>query len=108
MSDENDIQILLIDGTAYPTKLHRKYRERKPVPVPDPAEVRAFVPGAVLEVLVEAGQAVERGQPLLVVEAMKMQNALMAAAAGTVGEVHVSTGALVEKGDLLVSLDLAD
>jgi biotin carboxyl carrier protein len=106
MSD--NIEILLIDGTAYPTRLHRKYRERKPVPVPDPTEVRAFVPGAVLEVLVEAGQEAERGQPLVVVEAMKMQNALTAAAAGTVGAVDVETGALVEKGDLLVNLDLAE
>jgi pyruvate carboxylase subunit B len=107
MSDENDLQILLIDGTAYPTRLHKKYRRRKPVPVPDPAEVRAFVPGAVLEVLVEPGQPVERGQALLVVEAMKMQNTLMAAATGTVSGVHVERGTLVEKGDRLVSLDLA-
>ncbi|MEN8149908.1 MAG: acetyl-CoA carboxylase biotin carboxyl carrier protein subunit [Planctomycetota bacterium] len=108
MSDTNDIEILLIDGTAYPTRLHRKYRDRKPVPVPDPSEVRSFVPGAVLEVLVEPGQAVTRGQPLLVVEAMKMQNALMAAADGTVADVLVETGTLVEKGDLLVNLNLAD
>ena len=108
MGNENDIEILLIDGTAYPTRLHRKYRERKPVPVPNPAETRAFVPGAVLSVLVEPGQAVERGQPLLVVEAMKMHNTLMAAAAGTVDQVNVEQGTLVEKGDLLVALTLAD
>ena len=107
MNEHDDLEILLIDGTAYPTRLPRKYRRRKPVPVPDPAEIRAFVPGAVLSVLVEPGQPVERGQALLVVEAMKMQNTLMASAAGTIAQVHVEPGALVEKGDRLVSLDLA-
>ena len=108
MGNENDIEILLIDGTAYPTRLHRKYRQRKPVPVPNPAEIRAFVPGAVLSVLIEPGQAVTRGTPLLVVEAMKMHNTLLASADGTVAAVNVEPGTLVEKGDLLVALELAD
>jgi len=108
MNDDTDLEILLIDGTAYPTRLHRKYRKRKPVQVPDPAQVRAFVPGTVLEVLVAPGQEVSRGQTLLVVEAMKMQNGLTAAAAGTVREVHFAPGALVSKGDRLVTIDLAD
>jgi len=107
MDDETDLKILLIDGTAYPTRLPRKYRQRKPVPVPDPREIRAFVPGAVLSVLVEPGQAVDRGGALLVVEAMKMQNTLTAAAAGTVAAVRVEPGSLVEKGELLVTLDPA-
>ena len=108
MTQDTDLEILLIDGTAYPTRLHRKYRERKPVPVPDAAQVRAFVPGTVLEVLVAPGQEVSRGQTLLVVEAMKMQNGLTATAAGTVREVHFAPGALVSKGDPLVTIDLAD
>jgi biotin carboxyl carrier protein len=104
MDRESELEVLIIDGTAYPTRLHEKYRRRKPVPVPDPTEVRAFVPGTVLEVLVEPGQEVERGQPVVVIEAMKMRNALTAAAAGTVGEVRVTPGMLVSKGDLLVSI----
>jgi len=104
MSEREELEVLLIDGTAYPTRFPRKYRIRKPVSLPDPREVRAFVPGAVLEVLAEPGQPVERGQALVVVEAMKMQNTIMAPARGVVGEIHVAPGALVEKGDRLVTL----
>ena len=67
-------------------------------------EVRAPMPGLVLRVLVEAGQAVEAGQGLVVLEAMKMENQLTAPAAGVVASVHAEAGAAVAKNDLLVEL----
>ena len=68
-------------------------------------EVRAPMPGLVLRVLVEAGQAVEAGQGVAVLEAMKMENELTAPATGTVAAVHAAAGDAVAKGDLLVELD---
>jgi biotin carboxyl carrier protein len=62
------------------------------------------MPGRVLRVLVEPGQAVEAGQGLVVVEAMKMENALTAAAAGVVAEIAVSEGSSVEAGRLLLRI----
>ena len=56
------------------------------------------MPGKVLQVLVEPGHTVEEGQPLLVLEAMKMENVIKATAAGTVSEVPVNEGDAVEKG----------
>ena len=56
----------------------------------------------VLEVLVEPGHAVEEGQPLLVLEAMKMENVIKATVAGTVSGVPVHQGDAVEKGALLI------
>jgi pyruvate carboxylase subunit B len=103
----SDYEIITVDATAYPTLLTRKYRERKPVRLPDPGELRAVVPGTILEVLVSDGQSVERGAPLVVLEAMKMQNTLMADADGTVSKVHVPEGALVMKGDLLAEIEVA-
>lgn len=67
-------------------------------------EVRAIIPGRVLSVAVAAGDSVEAGQQLLVVEAMKMQNELRAPRAGVVDRVAVGEGTTVELGDLLVVL----
>lgn len=68
-----------------------------------PSALHAPMPGLVLQVLVEPGQAVEAGQGLVVLEAMKMENELRADAAGTVAAVHVAPGTAVGKGELLVS-----
>lgn len=67
-------------------------------------EVRAPMPGLVLKVLVEAGQEVEAGGGLLVLEAMKMENELRAPSAGVVAAVHAQPGSAVGKGELLVEM----
>ncbi|MDC0666119.1 biotin/lipoyl-containing protein [Nannocystis radixulma] len=67
--------------------------------------VKAPMPGRVVRVLVSAGQSVERGAPLVIVEAMKMENELLAAVAGTVKAVHVGEGVAVDAGQALVELD---
>ena len=68
-------------------------------------EVRAPMPGLVLQVLVAPGDAVEEGQGLVVLEAMKMENELRAATAGTVAAVHAAPGDAVGKSDLLVEME---
>jgi pyruvate carboxylase subunit B len=67
--------------------------------------VKAPMPGKVLRILVEQGQAVEAGQGLIVVEAMKMENELKAAAAGTVKRLIAKSGDKVEKGTPLLELE---
>lgn len=69
-----------------------------------PAPLIAPMPGLVIRVAVEAGQAVEQGQPMVVMEAMKMENELRAASAGVVHAVRVTPGQAVEKGAVLVEL----
>ena len=66
--------------------------------------VAAAMPGRVLRVLVAAGDAVSAGQPLVVLEAMKMENEVKAPAAGTVVEVPVRAGQTVARGQVLVRL----
>lgn len=66
-------------------------------------ELRAPMPGRVVRVLCKAGDAVTRGQPLVVVEAMKMENELRAPDHATVAQVHVVEGASVEGGALLLT-----
>ena len=65
----------------------------------------APMPGKIVRVLVEPGEAVKPRQVMVVVEAMKMENELRAARAGTVSAVFVSEGQSVEAGTALVTVD---
>ncbi|HMD36978.1 MAG TPA: acetyl-CoA carboxylase biotin carboxyl carrier protein subunit, partial [Vicinamibacterales bacterium] len=67
-----------------------------------PQRIAAPMPGKVVRVLVKAGDAVQARQPIVVVEAMKMENELRAERDGTVAELHAREGLLVEAGSLLV------
>jgi len=67
--------------------------------------VAAPMPGKVIRVLVNAGDAVEAGQGLVVVEAMKMQNEMKAAHAGRVVEIRARAGETVGAGDTLLILE---
>lgn len=73
-----------------------------------PRPVVAPMPGMVLRVEVREGDKVERGQGVVIVEAMKMENELRADAAGTVTRVHVREGQAVEKDQVLVELGAPD
>jgi len=67
--------------------------------------VVASMPGKVVRVLVAPGDAVERGQGLVVVEAMKMQNEMKASRAGKVWTVSIQEGATVAAGDVLATIE---
>ncbi len=68
-------------------------------------EVRAPMPGLVLAVLVEEGQAVQAGDGLVLLEAMKMENELRATGDGVVQRVHVEPGDAVGKSALLIEFE---
>ncbi len=70
----------------------------------EPGTVAAPLPGRVLEVRVVEGAAVKAGDVLLVLEAMKMANEILAPQDGTVKAVHVKAGTAVEKGQPMVSI----
>jgi biotin carboxyl carrier protein len=67
-----------------------------------PTEVRAIIPGRVVSVAVNPGDAVTAGDRLLAVEAMKMENEVRAPRGGIVDRVAVGAGETVELGDVLV------
>jgi 3-methylcrotonyl-CoA carboxylase alpha subunit len=94
---------LFWDGVAYALA-----EEREGTPVSrrqDAGSLEAPMPGRVTAVKAQAGQHVKRGAELLVVEAMKMENALRAPRDGVVRAVHVSTGDMVAPGRPLVELE---
>jgi biotin carboxyl carrier protein len=71
----------------------------------DAASIKAPMPGRVVRVLVAVGDHVTAKQPVVVVEAMKMENELRTPRDGVVKEVHVTPGAAVESGAVLIVVD---
>lgn len=65
-------------------------------------ELKAPMPGLIVDIRVEPGQVVQKGDPLLVLEAMKMENILKAPADGTIGSIKAVLRANVTKGQVLV------
>ena len=79
--------------------------EDKPAAAPAAGlQVKSPLPGSVIKVLVSEGQAVKKGDTLLTLESMKMENAIMAEADGTVKQIAVTPGQNVMQDDLLIVL----
>ena len=68
-------------------------------------KVTAPMPGKILGVKASVGQAVKKGDVIIVLEAMKMENEVVAPEDGTVASINVSEGASVESGDVLATLN---
>ena len=106
-----------VNGTAYEIELEEltgaapapAAATAAPAPAPAPAaaapaggeQVTSPMPGTILSINVAAGDTVKRGQVLMVLEAMKMENEIMCPCDGKVASVNTSKGASVESGTLL-------
>ena len=76
----------------------------KAAPAAGGLQIKSPLPGSVIKVLVSEGQAVKKGDTLLTLESMKMENAIMAEADGTVKQIAVTPGQNVMQDDLLIVL----
>ncbi|HIW73936.1 MAG TPA: biotin/lipoyl-binding protein [Firmicutes bacterium] len=75
-----------------------------PAPAAGAETLNAPMPGTILDIKVKAGDTVEKGQVLLILEAMKMENEIMAPHDAVIAGVHVNKGDSVDSGKLLISL----
>ena len=119
---------ITVNGTAYDVAVEELAAGAAPAPVaqvaapvaapapaaPAPAakstgagsiKVASPMPGKILDVKTKVGDAVKKGQVLLILDAMKMENEVVAPEDGTVASVDVAVGAMVEAGDTLASLN---
>ena len=81
-----------------------KAEASKAAPAAGGVQVKSPLPGSVIKVLVSEGQAVKKGDTLLTLESMKMENAIMAEQDGTVQQIAVTAGQNVMQDDLLIVL----
>ncbi len=85
-------------------------RESTPAPVPMPSSVSencipAPMAGTIVRIFVKNGDPVNKGDVLLVLEAMKMENDVMASADGKIKSVDVTEGAIINAGDVLITME---
>ena len=99
---------LLIDDAVYHTKTNRMYDNRKPYQPIDPKKVTSFMPGNIQEVFVSAGDEVDEGDRLCILEAMKMKNIIIAPLKGVVKVINVAVGERVPKNHVLIELEQHD
>ncbi|HPE85969.1 MAG: biotin/lipoyl-binding protein [Bacteroidia bacterium] len=118
--DEN-IAKIEVNGTRYDVEIHRNVPTSKTPTLARPAvptrktnvqvtagsgahTIKAPLPGNILSVLVKEGEAVAKGQKLLVYEAMKMENDVLAEHDGIVKSIKISVGDSVLQGDTLIEI----
>jgi biotin carboxyl carrier protein len=80
-------------------------KEAKPKPVPGLSKIEAPLPGTIFKVKIKEGDAVKKGDQILVLEAMKMENNILAEIDGVVKKLYVSEGDAVLQGDILVEIE---
>ena len=103
--DESTIQKLVIDDVVYTTTYNKKFMKRKSYQAKNPKHVIAFIPGKIKKINVKRGSKVKEGDKLLILEAMKMNNAIFAPMKGVIKEVYVTQGISVAKDALLVEFE---
>jgi len=102
---------LLINGVSYnfsietPFSLERKKHRSSLSTESSTIRLKAPMPGKILEVMIKTGDSVKAGDTLLILEAMKMQNAILASTKGIIKKVLVKEGDATSKSDLLIELE---
>lgn len=103
--------VIKIDGNKYALRAQDKFDELlKKMGIDGQGsskakEVKAPMPGLVLEVMVKEGAEVKEGEPLLILEAMKMENILKSPSDGKIKSVNVKKGVAVEKNEVLLNFE---
>ena len=105
MNKNDKLGFLNIDTSLYHTRISNRFTNRKPYKPADQRIILSFIPGTVLDIFVEPGQDVSKGDILMILDAMKMQNKLKCSMDGRVKSIAVKKGDKVSKGTVLLELE---
>ncbi len=116
ISTTSDPKLFFVDlnGSRYPVRIQSNLDlliedmglnilEKK-----DAGDIYSPMPGLVIEVMVSEGDHVEEGQPLMILEAMKMENIIKSNGNGIVEKIEISQGQTIEKAQILISIKTAE
>jgi biotin carboxyl carrier protein len=96
--EEGTVSFLIINGISYTVS-------RSLTDVIESKEIRAPIGGRVVEVMAEEGQEIKKGNLLIILEAMKMENLIRASSTGRITHLLVQKGQSVKTGDVLLILE---
>jgi biotin carboxyl carrier protein len=94
-----------VTARKYKTQLTTKYKNRKPFEPVNPNDVYSSIPGTVNKFFVKEGDFVKEGEPILILEAMKMENIIRMPYDGIIKKIHVSDGVRIPKNSLMLELE---
>jgi biotin carboxyl carrier protein len=103
-SSKPRMESLEIGSIIYKTRLTAKFRNREIWVKPDEKKIEAVIPGNIQRIMAKEGDEVSAGTPLLILEAMKMRNEVLAPFTGVVRKIHVSEGEMVPRAHLLIEM----
>ncbi|VAW28414.1 hypothetical protein MNBD_BACTEROID07-1296 [hydrothermal vent metagenome] len=104
LEKDKTLRNFTIGGIYYKTSLTNKFKNREPYEEPNTNLVKAFIPGTIVEIKVKHGQKVLEGEPLLLLEAMKMRNIIIAPKDARIKKLWVKVNDLVSRNQLLIEL----
>jgi acetyl/propionyl-CoA carboxylase alpha subunit len=104
MEENPEYHIINYDGAIYKTLFSKKFQNRKAYVIPDPHKLFAFIPGTIIKVFVKEKQKVKKGEKLVVLQAMKMNNIILSPFNAVIKKVNVKAGESVPKAHLLIEL----
>jgi len=105
MSNKDELVGFKVLSMVYNTKITTKYKNRKPWQAPNPCEVHSYIPGTIIKINVKVGDKIKEGEPILVLEAMKMLNQIAMPFDGTIKQICVSEGDKVPKNELMIVVE---
>lgn len=106
MQTENqELVDFAVTARKYKTLLTKKYLNRKQWVNPSAYEIQSIIPGTILEIFVKEGDVVEEGSPLVILEAMKMQNRIQMPFTARIKKINVEIGAKIPRDMLMIELE---
>lgn len=102
--EENKKIIIKIDDSEYSTCSIPTYERKEKWEMPDDRNIKAIIPGTIVDIYVKEGSKVKKGDNMLVIQAMKMNNQILFNRDGIVDKILVSSGSIISKGQTLVVL----
>ena len=105
MEKPENLKIIVVGGTTYETRFTKKFERRVPYSPPDPRHVLCVIPGVVRALFIKPGSKVHARDRLMVIEAMKMENDVLAHRDGIIRNIQVAVGDVVTRGRALMDIE---
>lgn len=102
---ENEFVDFAVTARKYKTLLTEKYKTRKFWENPSPYEIQSYIPGTIIQIFVKEGKVVKEGEPLAILEAMKMQNKIEMPFTAKIKKIHITEGERIPKDFLMIELE---
>lgn len=105
MSEQQQFCEIPLENGVFEARATKKYLQRKLFEKQDPRVIKALIPGVVAEIGTTVGQAVHKGDTLMILEAMKMLNRIKAPQDGKIKMISVAAGQKITKGQVLIEIE---